>query len=472
MAAAFVQELGGTSGATAPATYSVTLPGPTTNGNLVVIVVASDATVATPAGFALDKSQVNSNGHYHWSKVTTGGETGWTVTPNSSAAGCWYAAEISGLAASPTDQVASTGSGTGATTRSTGTTGTTAQAAELAIASWGASTVGTADSWGGQTNGFAERITDQGTTTGGSNIGLSVAALVLSATGAVESTATADGGQAPKSTGIVVTYKVAAGSAIDAAAARAATATVTATAATVQPAGATPTATAGLTAAATVDRAAAAALGATAGATATAALTAAAGGALTATAGVTAAAAIATGTGAGLAASVSIAATADVPSASGVVAFAPEALYLAALDHALTSGLFDSVNGHEPKSAPGRGLTAALWADAIDPVPNTSGLNLTTMRLALNLRIYSSMLQEPQDAIDPNILTAVATLMAAYSGDFTLGGLLGDQGVDLLGRAGQALSARAGYLNQDNRIFRVMTILLPLIVPDAWEQAP
>ena len=160
-----------------------------------------------------------------------------------------------------------------------------------------------------------------------------------------------------------------------------------------------------------------------------------------------------------------------VPSPA-VVPFAPEALYLAVLDHALASGLFDTVNGHEPKSAPGLGLAAAVWADAIDPVPGGSGLNVTTMRLGLNLRIYSAMLQEPQDAIDPNILAAVSTLMAAYSGDFTLGGLLGAQGVDLLGRAGQALSARAGYLNQDNRIFRVMTILLPLIVPDCWEQAP
>ena len=55
MAASFVQEQGGTSGATSPASYSVTLPNPTAAGNLVVIVVVSDATVATPSGFGLDK---------------------------------------------------------------------------------------------------------------------------------------------------------------------------------------------------------------------------------------------------------------------------------------------------------------------------------------------------------------------------------------------------------------------------------
>lgn len=470
MAAAFVQELGGTSGATAPATYSVTLPGPTTNGNLVVIVVASDATVATPAGFALDKSQVNSNGHYHWSKVTTGGETGWTVTPNSSAAGVWYAAEISGLAASPLDQTASTGASSGATTRSTGTTGTTAQADELAIASWGSSVVGTAATWGAQTNGYAERIADQVSTTGTSNIGLSVAALVLSATGTTESTATADGGQAPKSTGMVVTYKVAAGSSIDAAASLATTATVTATAGTTQPAGATPTATAGLTAAATVDRAASVALAATAGVAAGATLTAVAGGALTATTGVTAAATVDTSTGAGLAASVSITATADIPSASGVIPLDAAAVYAAAADHAAASGLFDRVIGHEPKSAPGRGLTAAFWLADLRPVPAESGLALTTYRLVLNVRIYNPMLQEPQDGIDLAILTAASALLVAYNGDFTLGGLVKD--VDILGRAGEPLAGRAGYIEQDQKWYRAMVLTLPLILNDLAEQAP
>ncbi len=473
MAATVVQEQGGTSGATAPASYTVALPGPTTVGNLVVVVVASDATVADPSGFTLDKSQVNSNGHYHWSKATAGGETSFTVTPNVSAAGVWWVAEISGLDSSPLDQVASSGSSSGATTRSTGTTGTTAQADEFAVASFGSSTVGTAVTWGGETNGFTERITDQVTTTGGSNVGLAVASLVLSAAGTVECTATADAGQAPKSTGMVVTYKVAAGGAtVSGDAALTASAGISGTAATVQPATGSVAASAGFTAAAVTTQPAAAAATATAGLSVTAALTAAADATLVASAGLSAAAALTTAGGAALAAGATITAVGDVPSPSGVLPFVPEQIYLAVLDHALASGLFDAVNGSEPKSAPGLGLTAALWADAIDPVPNTSGLALTTARLALNLRVYSSFISEPQDAIDPRILSAVSTLMAAYSGDFTLGGLLDEQGVDLLGRAGQPLSARAGYLSQDNRIFRVMTILLPLVVPDVWEQAP
>ena len=57
-----VQETSGTTGTTTPTTYSVTLPNPTA-GNSVVIIVSSDATVATPSGFVVDRSQVNGNGH-------------------------------------------------------------------------------------------------------------------------------------------------------------------------------------------------------------------------------------------------------------------------------------------------------------------------------------------------------------------------------------------------------------------------
>lgn len=102
------------------------------------------------------------------------------------------------------------------------------------------------------------------------------------------------------------------------------------------------------------------------------------------------------------------------------------------------------------------------------PIPPVSGLAETSGRLTLNARIYSSMKQEPQDAIDPNIITAASTLMDAYSGDFTLGGDVLE--IDLLGGYGQALSAQAGYVNQDNRLFRVMEIIIPVIVDNMFIQ--
>lgn len=136
-------------------------------------------------------------------------------------------------------------------------------------------------------------------------------------------------------------------------------------------------------------------------------------------------------------------------------------------DHALTSGMFERVNGHEPKNAPGKGLTVAIWADYVGPVLS-SGLAMTSARVVLMVRIYSSMLMEPQDAIDPNIIAAVDALMDAYSGDFELGGTA--RSVDLLGSSGTSLSAQAGYLEQDHKHFRVMTITLPVVVNDAWDQ--
>lgn len=145
------------------------------------------------------------------------------------------------------------------------------------------------------------------------------------------------------------------------------------------------------------------------------------------------------------------------------------ALTDAVQSHALSSGWFDSVNGFEPKSAPGNGLTAAVWLQDISPVPSGSGLATTAARVELNVRIYTSMLSEPMDAIDPNMASAASDLMSRYSGNFTLGGLV--RNVDLLGQAGEAMRGRAGYLTINNLMYRVFTITLPLIVSDVWEQA-
>lgn len=146
---------------------------------------------------------------------------------------------------------------------------------------------------------------------------------------------------------------------------------------------------------------------------------------------------------------------------------AVNAIFNAVVSHALATGLFERVNQHEPKSAPGTGLTSAIWVDAIDTAP--SGLAATSALLVLNNRLYTNMLAEPQDLIDPNLLTATSTLFAAYAGDFELGGNV--RAVDLRGMSGTRLAARAGYIPQDNRLFRAYTITLPLIINDAWDEA-
>ena len=150
-------------------------------------------------------------------------------------------------------------------------------------------------------------------------------------------------------------------------------------------------------------------------------------------------------------------------------AAAVQGLFDAAQTHAQTLGLFDRVNTHEPKNAPGRGVSASIWVQSIAPVARATGLAATSGRVELHVRVYASMLKEPQDAIDPEILSAVSALIAEYSGNFTLGGTVRD--VDLLGAHGTPLSAQAGYLNQDGKFFRVMVITLPVIISDIWGQA-
>lgn len=144
------------------------------------------------------------------------------------------------------------------------------------------------------------------------------------------------------------------------------------------------------------------------------------------------------------------------------------AVFDAAVSHAMSLGVFDRVSKHEPKSKPGSGLTLALWAQRVTPVAAHSGLAVTSARLVLNERIYTNMLADPQDEIDPRVTSATDLLMNAYLGDFTLGDLVSY--VDVFGRHGVLLDAQAGYVNQDGALLRVMTITLPLIISDVWIQ--
>lgn len=148
-------------------------------------------------------------------------------------------------------------------------------------------------------------------------------------------------------------------------------------------------------------------------------------------------------------------------------AAAVTALFAAVESHALTLGLFERVNIHEPKNAPGNGLSCAIWVDSIKHA-RSSGLASTSGVVIFQGRIMSNMLAEPQDGIDPQILSAVCVLMAEYSGSFTLGGTV--RGVDLLGAEGESLSAKAGYLNMDSRLFRAMELTLPIVINDLWTQ--
>lgn len=126
-------------------------------------------------------------------------------------------------------------------------------------------------------------------------------------------------------------------------------------------------------------------------------------------------------------------------------------------------GLFDRVNTHEPKNAPGHGLTCAIWVESINAEARYSGLAATSARVTFSIRIYLNMLKEPQDSIDPEVMEGTDAILNALNGDFSLGG--DANYVDLAG-----MSSRAGFATIDKAMYRVMTITAPVVVADVWEQ--
>ena len=138
------------------------------------------------------------------------------------------------------------------------------------------------------------------------------------------------------------------------------------------------------------------------------------------------------------------------------------------VSHAQATGGFAETNGHQPPTITAAGITCGIWVQDMRPVPALSGLNKTSIEALFNVRLYSSAVQQPYDAIDPAMMNATNTLLAAYSGDFQLGGVVME--VDLLGAYGPSMSATAGYMTNDGVTLRVMTINLPLLVTDLWAQ--
>lgn len=133
---------------------------------------------------------------------------------------------------------------------------------------------------------------------------------------------------------------------------------------------------------------------------------------------------------------------------------------------ASASGLFDVVSSNEPKSAPPSGLAFACWLGPITPIPLRSGLPVTSARLEITARIYSSMLQEPQDRIDIDLGKAASYVMTQLTGDFEIEGAW----FDLLGAYGRGLASATGYVQLDKSMFRIADITCPLICDDVFDQ--
>jgi hypothetical protein len=137
------------------------------------------------------------------------------------------------------------------------------------------------------------------------------------------------------------------------------------------------------------------------------------------------------------------------------------ALFDALTSHALKLGIFARVNQHEPENTPGAGLSCSITLASIVADPAASGLAAVSGTITFGVRLWSSMMQKPLDAVDPDVLGAVSVLLAEYAGNFTLAGTVRD--IDLL-----ALKAQMAYLNHEGKEFRVVEITVPIVVNDLW----
>ncbi len=162
-------------------------------------------------------------------------------------------------------------------------------------------------------------------------------------------------------------------------------------------------------------------------------------------------------------------------------AAAVSALFAAVVSDAQQLGIFETVIAHEPKNAPGNGLSCAVWVQTIKPSQRASGQAAVSGVVSMRARIYLNMLAEPQDGIDPGLLAApqdgidpgllaaTCRLMQAYSEGFTLGGTV--RNVDLLGAEGEPLAAQGGYIQHDSRLFRVFELTVAVVINDMWVQS-
>jgi hypothetical protein len=139
------------------------------------------------------------------------------------------------------------------------------------------------------------------------------------------------------------------------------------------------------------------------------------------------------------------------------------------VSYAMATGRFATVNQHEPKSAPPNSPACSIWIQRIRPL-RTSGLAITSVVVTFQVRMYVSFVSQPYDMIDPKVTAATTDFMGALSGDFDFGTDADVRSVDLLGMSGQMLEAQAGYMEIDRRMFRVMTLTVPVLVNDAFQQ--
>jgi hypothetical protein len=139
-------------------------------------------------------------------------------------------------------------------------------------------------------------------------------------------------------------------------------------------------------------------------------------------------------------------------------------------------GYFDNVMQHEPKHAPGHGITAACWVQDLRALPGYSGLNKTSSLMTYQIRMYKAIdKQGPfirEDIIDVNMSKAGAAIIRTVHSpfDFDMDPLVSH--VDVMGQhSGAPIALTMGHLEIDGTIFRAGDIFVPIVLRDMWLQS-
>jgi|VirMetMinimDraft_7_1064189.scaffolds.fasta_scaffold242399_2 hypothetical protein len=132
--------------------------------------------------------------------------------------------------------------------------------------------------------------------------------------------------------------------------------------------------------------------------------------------------------------------------------------------HLLATGLFASVNGHQPLAAPSGPVTASVWAGPIDTIRAASSLSTVKLRLVLYVTLYVP-LTDPLDEVEVLVVDDSVAVMELVCGDFELGGAA--EMVDLLGAYGQHVGSQLGYVRIGDGDYRTSTVTIPVILAEA-----
>jgi hypothetical protein len=156
----------------------------------------------------------------------------------------------------------------------------------------------------------------------------------------------------------------------------------------------------------------------------------------------------------------------------GVIPFDPGPIMKALETLFKRSAVFERVTAHEPKNAPGNGMSLSLHGMELGLDPNASGLASVAGLWTVHATAMIPFLQEPLDAIDITLTKATWSIISALVRNFTLGGLI--RNVDLMGMytGTVPLKGTFGYLTIDSKIFRVVTIPIPMLVGDLETEIP